>query len=256
MSGTSPEGRGFPDAAGSQPDPVLDQALALLSRRTVLFGHQSVGENLLDGLRLHARARGVALRVVEAGAGGLERGALSHAFLASNGEPLAKLAAFEALLRKPGPDVAALKLCWADFGPGTDPAPILAAHQATFERLRGRFPGTAFLHLTTPLTTVESGLRALAKRLLGRAPWGEQENARREAFNELLRQRTPARELFDLARLEAEDPRGGVAMHPCGGRPVLALAAANTEDGGHLGMAAAARIGRAFAIALASAVRA
>src|SRR5512142_234481 len=195
MSCDRPAGKGFPDLAGPRPDPALDDALALLSRRTVLFGHQSVGENLLEGLRFHARARGIALRVVQAGAGALERGARSHAFLASNGEPLAKLATFEALLREPAPDVAALKLCWADFGPGTDPAPIFAAHQATLERLRGRFPGTAFLQVTTPLTTVQTGPRALAKRLLGRAPRGEQENARREEFNELLRRRTPAREL-------------------------------------------------------------
>lgn len=237
------------------PDAELDAALALVARRTIVFGHQSVGAGIVEGLGRQARARSAPLRIVEARAGApLERGTLAHAYLAQNGDPLGKLAAFEALLaatESAPPDVAIFKLCWADFVPGTDVDQLFAAYQATFDRLARRFPGTAFLHVTTPLTTVQGGPRAMLKRLLGKAPYGELENARREAFNDLLRARPPGGALLDLARLEAEEPRGGLATHPAGGKAVLALAATNTDDGGHLNPAAQDRVARAMVLAIA-----
>jgi len=242
-------------AGSPTPDAELDAALGLLGSRTVLFGHQSVGAGIVEGLRRQAQARGAPLRIVEARAGApLERRTLAHAYLAQNGDPVGKLAAFEALMaasESAPPDVAIFKLCWADFGPATDVDRLFAAYQATFDRLARRFPRTAFLHLTTPLTTVQGGTRAMLKRLLGKAPYGELENARREAFNDLLRARHRGAELLDLARLEAEDPRGGLATHPVEGKPVLALAGENTDDGGHLNPAAQDRVAKALAVAIA-----
>lgn len=56
---------------------------------------------------------------------------------------------------------------------------------------------------------VQTGWKALVKRLLGRAPYGTVENVRREEYSRLLRQAYAGREpVFDLARVESTAPDG------------------------------------------------
>src|SRR5215471_601628 len=105
-----------PDSAT---DPTLGGELLRLGRRRVFFGHQSVGMNLLDGVReLAERAPAAGIRVVETGPVGLAPGTLAHAFLPENGDPMLKLKNFETALAAGGPhaaDVAILKFCYVDF---------------------------------------------------------------------------------------------------------------------------------------------
>jgi len=56
----------------------------------------------------------------------------------------------------------------------------------------------------------------------------------------------------DLARLVATGPDGAVAEAELDGKRVLALAPANTEDGGHLVPSAQDRVASAFVRLLAS----
>lgn len=232
-------------------------ALSRLSQRTVLFGHQSVGANLLDGLRRIAAAAGAPLRVVELGRPApLERGALNHAFVDRNGDPRAKLASFERLLaaaEAAPPDVALIKFCWTDLDASSDAPKLFEDYAAALASLERRHPRTRFVHVTVPLTALQGGAKGLVKRLLGRAPGGLADNARRERFNELMRARYAGREpVFDLARLEAAGPDGSIETGELGGRPVLALSPANTDDGGHLIPAAQDRIARALTELLAA----
>jgi len=44
-------------------------------------------------------------------------------------------------------------------------------------------PAVTFVHVTVPLTIVQTGAKAWLKRRLGKAPWGEQENVVRHRFN-------------------------------------------------------------------------
>jgi hypothetical protein len=183
-------------------------------------------------------------------------GTLAHAFVAENGDPERKLASFEQALDSglgDAVDVALLKFCYVDFGPSTDAASLFAKYQATLGRLRSRHPRLTFVHVTVPLTTVQGGLRGLVKRVLGRAPAGQAENAKREEFSDLLRSAYVGREpVFDLARLEATAPDGSPVGSADGPRRVPALAAAYTSDGGHLNPEAQARLARALVRVLAS----
>src|SRR2546423_8596690 len=63
-----------------------------IARERIYFGHQSVGANLIDGLRELAGQEGVALRITETPqASAVGPATFGHTFVAENGEPLKKL---------------------------------------------------------------------------------------------------------------------------------------------------------------------
>jgi hypothetical protein len=63
----------------------LRAQLQELSRHTILFGHQSVGANVIEGLRELAAGEGVPLRIAEiAGPGDVAPGPFAHTLVAEN----------------------------------------------------------------------------------------------------------------------------------------------------------------------------
>jgi hypothetical protein len=230
--------------------------LQVLSERSIFFGHQSVGMNLLEGVRELAAREGVALRIQERPVGtGLPPGTLAHAGIAENGDPLRKLRSFDAALAQgAGPNLALMKLCFVDVGAETDVSSLLREYEATLRRLKARHPHTTFVHVTTPLTIVQGGLKALLKWFLDRPPYGFLENVRREELNELMRRSYGGREpLFDLARVESTAPDGTPETGRWEGRATPALVSAYTDDGGHLNKVGRERAARALLAVLAAA---
>jgi hypothetical protein len=229
---------------------VPDAALQRAAQRRIFFGHQSVGYNLVEGLELLGKDRPAArLRLVESrSADALADPGLAHAAVGKNRDPSAKLRDFAAALEGglgARVDVAMVKLCFIDFNRGADPDQLFAEYRATVGRLRVAFPRLRILHVTVPLTTVQSGPRALLKRVLGRPLWGAPENQLRERYNALLRAEYEGKApFFDLARVEATLPGGA-------GRTPPALAPEWASDEGHLNPAgsrwAAAHLLRALA---------
>lgn len=214
-----------------------------LSGLRVVFGHQSVGRNLLDGLQKLAAQAQAPLAVTESrtptGAAGI-----THFAVGANGDPLAKIRDFAAVIDSAGPDaadVALVKLCYIDFSGDADPGQVAAAYCDTLDALARRHPRTRFVAVTVPLTTVQTGPKAVVKRLLGRVPDGYAENARRQVFNDVLRTRDGGRHLFDLAALEAEPSR---RRHE--DQDIQCLDPALTSDGGHLNDAGARRVATQF----------
>jgi hypothetical protein len=240
--------------AAERPRTDFDQVV----RRRIFFGHQSVGMNLLDGVRGLAEQERAALRVVETtDPSALVPGTLAHSFVAENGDPERKIASFERALDSGvgnAADVALLKFCYVDIGPDTDAAALFAKYQGMVTRQRARHPGLAFVHVTVPLTTVQGGIKAMVKWMLDRPPYGHPENARREEFNALLRQSYQGREpIFDLARLESTAPDGRTETAVWKGRAVPALVSAYTDDGGHLNPEGRVRAARALVTVLGAA---
>src|SRR5262245_5285836 len=95
--------------------------LQTIAEARVLFGHQSVGRDLRQGLQTLAKDADVSLRIVEikrpAEALGDNQGAgVFHAFIGQNGDPGGKCEAFAGMLAtaQPAPvyDVAAIKFCY------------------------------------------------------------------------------------------------------------------------------------------------
>ncbi len=233
--------------AASPGDAALRAELEVVSRRTLLFGHQSVGTDILDGLRDLSTEAGVALRIAEVqSAQGIAPGTCAHTFVAENGNPTRKLQSFERTLGV-GPaavDVALVKFCFVDVLEGSDPKVLFASYQAAMRALQERHPGTTFVFATVPLTIVPTGPKAFLKRLLGRER-SEHHNARREELNALIRGAYMGREpLLDIARIEATRPDGTTELYPVDGKPVPALVPAYTDDGGHLNRLGRRRVAR------------
>lgn len=230
--------------------------LQSLAGRGVFFGHQSVGMNLIDGLRELSAEQGVPLNVVEAN-GPLDApaGTFAHSYVPENGDPMRKLRSFAQALdsAKTEPAVAMMKFCFVDFHPDTDARALFAAYQETLAGLKARHPGIAFVHVTAPLTTVQGGLKGRLKRLLGKAPYGLRENARREEYNALLRAAYRGREpFFDLAETESTRADGTRETAEWHGVAVPALVPAYTRDEAHLAGEGQKRAARAFLDVLAS----
>jgi len=245
-------------AAPGPDDAALRAELERVARRTVYFGHKSVGDNVMQGVGELAAEAGVPLRILEveetlpASAGP----AFAHGAVAENRDPSRKLESFARTLASapaPGVEVALLKFCFVDFDASTDVAALFARYQAVYAALRQKHPVTVLVHVTVPLTVVQGGPKAWVKRLLGRKPYGAAENARREEFNDLLRQAYRGREpIFDIARLESTGPDGTPELASGAGKPVPALVAAYTDDGGHLNRAGRLRAARQLISVLAA----
>jgi hypothetical protein len=247
-----------PSTGRAADDAELRSELRALAQRAVLFGHQSVGMNLLDGLKRLATRAGVPLRIEDVSkTSAVPPGTLAHVFVAENGDPGLKLVSFEKAMSAAAPgsvEVALVKFCYIDFGKDTDARALFARYQEAVAAYRKAQPRAALVHVTTPLTTVPGGPKVWVKKLLGRPIWGPPENARREAFNDLLRAAYQGKEpLFDLALVESTRPDGTRETVEWEGKPVPALVAAYSDDGGHLNEAGQDRAARAMISALARA---
>lgn len=216
----------------------IDAQLASVAATPVYFGHQSVGANILAGLReIGTRASGPALTIVSTrDFARLPTPALAEFAIGENGDPASKSADFTAALDALDPDargIAMFKYCYLDLTPQTDVAQLFAAHRASVRALQARHPGLTFVHVTAPLTTAEPATKALLKRALGK-PSSRDANVKRNEFNALLRREFEGEPFFDLARIESTRPDGSRAFFTAAGDTIYTLAPELTDDGGHL----------------------
>lgn len=207
----------------STDSPKFSQAdLDRVAEARVFFGHQSVGANILDGVKE---------RLSKAPAGWTDQ------LIGQNMQPDTKIAAFKQLvLEGPGRDArfAFMKLCYIDFDAGTDEAALFGRYKRTMQELSAARPGTTFIHVTTPLTTIATGPKAWLKRKLGAAVYGERENQKRARYNQALRAEYAGKApVFDLAAIEADEPAQPQRFE-LDGALVPMLAPYFTDDGGHL----------------------
>jgi hypothetical protein len=236
-------------------------AIASLSKARIFFAHQSVGGNIVDGLRrLRPASESAALRIVDwqPAQDGEKDGAsafFAHARLGENGKPASKTAAFVSALESGlgnRVDIAMQKYCYVDIDTATDVASLFTSYKKAMERLQNEFPRMTLVHVTAPLMSVQSGPRAIIKKWIGRVPDYYEENIARDRFNELMRREYAGRApLFDLAALETSRPGGIPEAVAFRNEKVYSLLPEYTYDGGHLNEAAQERIASEFVMFLA-----
>jgi len=224
--------------ANGLPDTSLRADLQRVAAMRIYFGHQSVGGNILDGVKQLSADTDIPVQVVESrDAQGVSPGTLGHVRVGTNGNPEGKLASFERAIG-PAPtnlDVALVKFCYVDFSESTDVKALFSSYVRTVERIQQRNPRLTVIHTTVPLTVVQAGPKAFLKRMLGRAPYGILENMRREEYNTMLRSKYQGyAPLFDLARIESTNPDGTSAFADWNSVRVPQLSNAYTDDGSHL----------------------
>lgn len=222
----------------------------------IIFGHQSVGENIIDGVRdiIHDRSD-IKLNIV-----GTENnddtktGGIAHFKIGENTKPLTKINEFSDIVNNAWggkADVALFKFCYVDFNKNTNVDSIFKQYQDTITRLKNKYPDMVFIHATVPLVEMQKGLKAWIKKIIGRSDDNAESNMIRNQYNDLLRQSYFNNEpVFDIAELESTYPDGRRESFVVNGKEYFALAPVYTDDGGHLNQIGRKHIAEQFLLVL------
>jgi hypothetical protein len=229
-----------------------------LAGQRIFFGHQSVGTNIMDGIRdVMASNKNVRLNIVDAAnLTDMSAPGFYHAPVGKNGEPATKLADFRSRVPAVADSgIAVMKYCYVDVALNTDAKKLFEEYRQNVDAIRAENPNLTIVHMTLPLLTDAGTLRHVAALARGK-PTGRQLNLIRHRYNELLRTTYGAREpIFDLASLEATQSNGEMKLVSYKGARFPVLAQEWTYDGGHLNEAGRRRIAEAFLATLVSAER-
>lgn len=223
----------------SNPLMLSEQHLSGLAAMRAFFGHQSLGNNILQGIRelMHSDPR-LRIRIVRSAAPHTVPGpALVEFELGQNGDARSKDEAFSAVVEKgmglPG-TVAMYKYCYADIDSSTDVQRLFQGYRQIISALQAKYPCLAIVHITVPLTVVEPAAKAWINNRLGRVT-ARNLNAKRNQFNDLLRHAyADAEPIFDLAEVESTYRDGSRCFFMRGTEKIYALAPEFTSDGRHL----------------------
>ncbi len=214
--------------------------LRIVSKARILFGHQSVGRNILAGLASLSEEAGVPLRIIEVtGASPDITPGVFHSNVGTNGDPDSKCEMFGQLLMalgEPQYDVAMMKFCYVDLGRDTplEVAAMIDRYVRLIDTIQAKRSDVQLVHVTMPLRADPPGRRTMVKRFIGMSLPGDADNVLRNAFNDALRARYAGEPLFDLAAVESTLPDGSRASFKHGGEKIYTLADRYTYDGGHL----------------------
>lgn len=219
-------------------DPVAvetptESELQTAGRTTVLFGHQSVGMNILDGVTGVYSAADVEAPTIEEVAGASDA-TFRHVFVGRNGDPIGKFDAFAKVMGSSagdGVDVALVKLCYVDINATTDVAKVFDAYVAMMAEVEAAHPNVRFLYTTAALTS-DRNWKGKVKAALGRGDrMGPADNVARERYNAMVREKFAETDrLVDIAAAEAE----GTDRRSHDGDPYYVLNKNLTFDRGHL----------------------
>jgi hypothetical protein len=213
-----------------------------LQQKRILFGHQSVGENILDGVRDLQRkgaAPSLAIKKMPEAADDLCQSGFYHFHVGRNADSKSKIDDFRSRLESGAGDridIALFKFCYIDAGPSTNAAALFEMYRGTMEALEKRFPQVVFVHVTLPLVTRQEGPKAWVKKILGKPIAGVADNIKRNEYNRLLTDYYEGREpIFDLAKVESTFRDGSRAIAAIqDGQTIYSLVPVFTYDDGHL----------------------
>jgi lysophospholipase L1-like esterase len=235
---------GGPKALKSVDMSAVTQDLESLSAARILLGHQSVGRDVLAGVRTLAQEAGVALRVEQIdGLPPDDQAGLFHSNIGENGDPDSKCEVFSHLLtrpERPAYDLALMKFCYVDLDSGTPMTAeqMIDRYERMVRQIREDRPDVRLVHITVPLKADPPGKKTRLKRLLGMATERDAANDMRNRFNDALRERFAGEPIFDIAAMESTYADGSRSAFKYQGRTVYSLAPEHTHDGGHLNEAA------------------
>lgn len=211
-----------------------------IKNKTLYFGHQSVGYNIVDGVADILASHSIeGYRIIDIS----ENNDISsgngffHSQIGVNGDTESKIAGFKNIIEesKAHIDIAFFKFCYVDIDNSTDVNALFNSYKSTMDYLIETYPSILFLHITAPLRVVQSGPKAWIKNILKKPLGGAADNVKRNQFNQLLKDEyTGSGHVFDLAEIESTLPDGQVNQFDYQGIKYRSLAAEYSNDGKHL----------------------
>lgn len=218
---------------------VTESAWKNLSRKTIYFGHQSVGDNIIDGINMVMKNNSV-IKLNIKNINDLHESdypVFAHSYIGKNGDIDSKLREFGENIRKglgDNTDLAFLKLCFWDVRRKTNVENVFKNYKNTITSLKNEYPDTVFIHFTVPLMSHSNSVISRIKRML-KPDNDDLDNIKRNELNALIIKEYSKKEpLFDIAQLEATLPNGELATFTKDGSRYFYLPEEYTDDGGHL----------------------
>ena len=235
--GRVPQERSFSGRLDAIPQAKWD----VLAEKRIFFGHQSVGQNIMSGVGDVMQSNpAIKLDIRETSRPeDFEKPVFAHARIGENMNPKSKIDHFRRIMEGGvgrRADIAFFKLCYVDVDRMTDVEALFRYYDEAMTYLTREFPNLKIITVTVPLTISSAGIKAEIKRMLGRSLPVQDDNVKRNVFNEMMRKRYGA-SVFDLAGSEATMPDGGKAFFTKGNETFYALNPAFSDDGGHLNKA-------------------
>ena len=222
-------------AATAQETMLTEQQIQVLVNEKVFFGHQSVGDNIVDGIRdvMAADAR-LKLNIVESrNPESVPGPAFVETHIGQNTNPQSKNADFLATVNQGFQGIALFKYCYIDIGETTDVQQMFNSYRAMVEKIHKEHPAVRIVHITVPLMSDDTSAKTWLKGMLGRNTV-QDDNFKRNRFNALLRRTYEKEPIFDLAEVESTRGDGSRSYGKKGNEIVYTLAPEYTTDGGHL----------------------
>jgi lysophospholipase L1-like esterase len=217
---------------------------AKLAETKIFFGHQSVGYNIIEGIKdIAADHDYIKLNIVETKdlPSNFDEPCFSHAQVGRNMDPASKIDGFVRMMDEElgnKVDIAFLKFCYIDIMRNSKPQEIFNSYSNAINDLSERYPETTFLHVTVPLKSAPIGFKNTMKecvKVLIRKPGIFDDNSKRQQYNQLLNETYAESEhFFDLATVEATGLDGRKCYTSRGSQKVPLMAKEYTYDGGHL----------------------
>jgi hypothetical protein len=211
-----------------------------LGQKKIYFGHQSVGDNIMDGVsRLMESNSHIKLKIVETNdPTAFKEPVFAHSSIGKNDDPDSKIMAFRNYMEKGignKADIAFFKFCFWDIRNHVDIQGVFKRYRETLSELRNQYPKTRFIHVTVPLMHFSTGMRDRLRRTVGATVENDLDNVKRNELNKLILEEYSGKEpVFDIATIQSILPDGTRTVASLGGKNYFYLASEYTNDGGHL----------------------
>jgi hypothetical protein len=212
-----------------------------LSHKRIFFGHRSVGNNIISGMKdILKENKNISLKIVETETPiNISGGVFAHAPIGENSYPYSKLTHFSKIMDNGvanNVNMAFFKFCFVDIKSKTDVEKLFSDYKTIMDRLKQKYPETKIVHLTVPLTESKAGFKTWIKVLIGKKDiWEYDDIVRKNEFNDMLRKTYGGKDLiFDIAEIESIKPDGSRETFKRKDRIYNALAPEYSRDGGHL----------------------
>lgn len=244
---------------------VPNEVWEKLSLKKIYFGHQSVGNNIIDGIKDVMKTNpNVKLNIVETtDLSQVKSGCFAHSKVGKNLDPISKINDFVNINENGignSADIAFFKFCYVDISEETDLVDIYKKYKKEMRSLAEKYSKTRFVHVTVPLNSkpkepdsLFNKIKNFIKTVIGK---GSNNNAAAKfEYNEMLRKEyTKEGELFDLALSESINRNGVKSTVIKGNEQLQFLTPEFTNDGGHLNETGRIKVAEDFLIFIVNAL--
>jgi hypothetical protein len=243
----------------------LKKDLLVIQDKRIYFGHRSVGNSIIKGLKdIASNFDEIQINIIDMDSTDINSNPIIHnSFFAHNriginGEPDTKCNSFYETIHQKienNVDFAFFKFCFADIKAKSNVSQSFKYYKETIQKLDEKFPEINFLHMTIPIGSGSAPWKQTIKNILGKDDWSVPDNIKRNEFNKLITENFSDHLIFDLAKVESTYPDGSRSQFKKDGQVYYNLVYDYTTDGGHLNELGSKIVAKEFIHYLADVIR-